>query len=126
MSKKDTQIQKVKPKIDKEKNKEVYRKDIVSLEILKTKETFDSVEEAEKYYNDRVQHYTYIPDDLSSNYIIRISVTEKKKELRSVDPDHIPEIDQYELSETIQDILREHRMPIIKSNFPQKEDSDEK
>jgi len=106
--------------VDKNKVKAVYRRDIVSLEILKTPEKLKTVEEAEAYYDERVQHKMYLIDDLESNYMIRLSFTEKKKELSSVDPEHIPEIDGFELSESIQEILKENLFPVIKSNFPER------
>jgi hypothetical protein len=124
MAKKAVQLRNEKPQIDKEKIKAVYKRDLISLEILKTKKALKNIEEAEEYYNDRVQHKFYIIDDLDSNYIIRISTSEAKKELRSVDPDHIPEIDQFELSESIQDILKENLFPVIKSQFPKKENNE--
>lgn len=105
-------------KIDKDKVKAAFQNDIISLEIMKTKEKLATPEEAEKYYNDRVQHKVYLIDDLEENYVIRLSFTEKKKELSSVDPEHIEEGDQFELSESIQEILRENLFPVIKSNFP--------
>jgi xanthine phosphoribosyltransferase len=70
----------------KEKVKAVYNNDLVSLEILKVKKTMHTPEEAEEYYNDRVKTKYYVIDDLDENYIIRLSYTEKKKELKSVDP----------------------------------------
>ncbi len=106
-------------KVNREKVKAAYNQDVISLEIIKTKEKLETPEEAEAYYEERVQHKIYLIDDLSENYIVRFSFTEKKQELQTVDPDHIPEGDQYELSESIQDILRENMFPVIDSNFPQ-------
>ncbi len=116
------------PGPDKEKTKAAYNQDIVSLEILKVPATLDlkTVEEAEEYYNARVQTKMYLTDDLVDNYIIRLSYTDKKQELKSVDPEHIEEADEYELSETIQDILRENLFPVIKSNFPAPETKEAK
>ncbi len=107
---------------DKTKIKAAYNNDIVSLEILKVPATAEikTVEEANEYYNERVNHKMYVIDDLVDNYIIRLSYTDKKQELKSVDPEHIEEADEYELSETIQEILRENLFPVIESNFPQK------
>ncbi len=109
--------------VDKEKVKAAYNNDIVSLEVMKIPATVNlkTTEEAEIYYNERVNHRMYLVDDLENDYIIRLSYTEKKQELHSIDPDHLEDGDQYELSETIQDILRENLFPVIESNFPTKE-----
>lgn len=110
-----------KPVVDKTKVKAAYNNDIVSLEILKVPATAElkTQEEAQAYYDERVNHRMYLVDDLEDNYIIRLSYTEKKQELKSVDPDHLQDADQFELSETIQEILRENLFPVIESNFPQ-------
>ncbi len=108
---------------DKERVKAAYTKDIISLEIIKTQEKFETQKEAEEYYDARVNHKIYLIDDLAQNYFIRLSYTDVKKEISSVDPEHIEEGDQYELSETIQEILRENLFPVIKSNFPEGGDS---
>ncbi len=108
--------------VDKDKVKAAYNKDIISLEIIKTPEHFKTVEEAEEYYQARVEHRTYLIDDLDTPYMVRLSFTEKKKEISSVDPEHLPEQDEFELSESIQDILRENLFPVIKSNFPEQKD----
>ncbi len=109
--------------VDKERVKAAYNNDIVSLEIMRVPATAElkTTEEAEAYYSERVNHKMYLINDLEDNYIIRLSYTEKKQELKSVDPDHIEEGDQYELSETIQEILRENLFPVIESNFPKQE-----
>ncbi len=109
--------------VDKEKVKKAYSNDIVSLEIMRVPATANlkTTDEAEAYYNERVNHKMYLIDDLDDNYIIRLSYTEKKQELKSVDPDHLQDADQYELSETIQEILRENLFPVIESNFPKQE-----
>jgi hypothetical protein len=51
--------------------------------------------------------------------MVRLSYTENKSTLKSVDPEFIDDIDKFELSESIQDILRENGFPVIESNFPQ-------
>lgn len=108
--------------VDKDKVKAAYSKEVVSLEILKVPATAEisTVGEAEEYYNERVNHKMYLVDDLVEKYVIRLSYTDKKQELKSVDPEHIGEADEFELGETIQEILRENLFPVIKSNFPQK------
>lgn len=111
---------KVKDVVDKEKVKDAYTKGIVSLEIIKLKEQPASLEEAEKIYDKTVKVKTYLVDDLSDPYMVRLAYTENKAKLRSVDPDHMDEIDHFEMSETIQEILKENNFPVIKSEFPEK------
>ncbi len=105
-------------KVDKDKVKAVYTNDLISLEILKIPERINTLEEAEEYYNDRIKYKTEIVKDLSEPYFIRVAYTENKKELKSVDPDSLNDGDAYEISETIQDLLRSLKFPVIKSNFP--------
>ncbi len=107
-------------KKEKEKVKDVYTKGLVSLEVIKLKTEPESLEAAEELYDNIVKHRTYLVDDLKDPYLIRVSWTENKSKLRSVDPDHMDEIDQYELSESIQEILKENNFPVIKSEFPEK------
>lgn len=109
-------------KVDKEKVKAAYTRGLVSLEILKPKKHLRDTKEAEEYYDELVHHKMYLVDDLTEQYIVRLSYTDKKNKLNNVDPDQIPEIDQYEISETIQDILRENMFPVVKSNFPEKKE----
>jgi hypothetical protein len=109
-------------KINKEKVVNAYKRGLVSLEIIKLKKMPVDIEEAEKLYDDLVKHKTYLIDDLSEPYMIRLVYTENKAKLNSVDPDNISEGDQYELSESIQEILRENHFPVIESNFPQKKE----
>ncbi len=114
--------------VNKERARAAYNNDIVSLEIMRVPATADlkTTEEAEAYYNERVNHKMYLVDDLEDNYIIRLSYTEKKQELKSVDPEHLQDADQYELSETIQEILRENLFPVIESNFPKEKETETK
>jgi len=109
---------------DKEKEiiEKTYKKALISLEILQLGEKPNSVEDAEKIYDELVQHKTFIIDDLSRNYVIRLSYTDKKSSINSVDPDVIPEGDMYELAESIQEILKAEGFPVIESNFKIKED----
>jgi len=108
----------MKNKIDKNKVKDVYTKGLVSLEVIKLKEMPANVKEAEELYNEIVKHKTYLIDDLTEPYIIRVAYTENKSKLRSVDPDRLDDIDAFELGESIQEILKENGFPVIKSDFP--------
>ena len=103
---------------------DIYKKGLVSLEILKLKEMPETEEAAEELYNDLVQTKVYLIDDLEHPYVVRIAYTENKVKMRSVDPEHLPEGDQFELSESIQDILRENGFPVIESAFPQEDDDE--
>jgi hypothetical protein len=105
-------------KPDLEKAKMKYKRGLVSLEILELPVLPKNVEEAEKMYDERVQHKTYVIDDLSRPYIIRLAYTEDKASLKNVDPEYLDEGDRYEISESIQEILRENDFPVIKSAFP--------
>jgi len=102
--------------------KDVYKRGLVSLEILKLKELPESVEEAEKLYEEVVKYKTYLIDDLSKPYMVRVAYTEDKAKMRSVDPEYLPEIDQFELGESIQEILFENGFPVIESAFPKDKD----
>jgi len=106
--------------VDKEKTKLAFTRGVVSLEIIKLKELPESAEEAEKLYDDLVRTKTYLVDDLSEPYMIRLAYTENKTRLKSADPDNLDDGDTYELSETIQDILRENGLAVIQSQFPEK------
>jgi len=106
-------------KINKEKVKDVYTRGLVSLEVIKLKEMPANVDEAETLYNDIVKHKTYLIEDLTEPYIVRVSYTENKSKLRSVDPDRLDDIDAFELGESIQEILKENGFPVIKSDFPE-------
>ena len=105
--------------VDREKVKTAYTRQIISLEILKLKEMPDTVEQAEKLYDEVVTTRTYLIDDLASGtpYVIRVAHTDNKNQLKTVDPDHIEDCDVFEIQESIQDIYRELKLPIIKSNF---------
>jgi len=120
MEKKNNTIEPIAP-IDQEKVDNVYTKNIVTLEILKLKTLPESSEEAQEIYDKLTTTKTYVIDDLSAPYVIRLAYTEKKTELKSIDPEFIPESDKYELSESIQEILKENGFPIIESNFPETE-----
>jgi len=104
---------------DIEKVKNVYKKGLVSLEVIKLKEMPADVEEAEKLYEEIVKYKTYLIDDLTEPYLIRLAYTENKSKLKSIDPNHLDDIDAFELGESMQEILKENGFPIIKSAFPE-------
>jgi len=111
------------PSIDKttlkDNVKKVYRRGLVSLEVIKLKEMPADLKEAEELYEEIVKYKTYLIDDLSDPYLIRLSYTDDKSKLKSIDPNHLDDIDAYELGESIQEILRENDFPVIKSAFPE-------
>jgi hypothetical protein len=106
-------------KVDKERVKKVYKKGLVSLEVIRLKERPENEVEAEKLYDQIVKHKTFLINDLSFPCLIKLSYTDNKSKLRSIDPEYIDDIDKYELSESIQEILRDEGFPIIKSDFPE-------
>jgi hypothetical protein len=106
-------------KVDKEKVKNVYKKGLVSLEVIRLKEMPSDKEQAEEMYDEIVKHKTFLVEDLSFPCLIRLAYTDNKSKLRSIDPEHLEDMDKYELSETIQEILKEEGFPVIKSDFPE-------
>ena len=107
---------------DKDKVKDIYKKGLVSLEVLKLKDMPETVEEAEEIYNEIVKYKTYLIDDLNEPYVIRLAYTENKSKLKSIDPNRLDDMDAYELGESIQEILKENGFPVIKSEFPEMPD----
>jgi len=105
--------------VNKEKVKLAYTRQIISLEILKLKEMPETVEEAEALYDKVVKTKTYLVDDLASGepYVIRAAYTENKSILKTVDPENLEEGDIYEIQESIQDVYRDLKLPVIKSQF---------
>jgi len=103
---------------DLEKVKKIFTRGLVSLDILEVQEIPDSVEAAENIIDENVKYRTYIIDDCTKPYLIRLGYTDNKKVIHTVDPDFLDEGDKFEVSESIQDILRENDFPVIKSNFP--------
>jgi len=95
------------------------QKELVSLEILTFKEdvsefTPEQIKEKYRSYN---ESFTVI-NDLSQPYVIR-TVVGDYKDIRSYEPDMIPESDRYEIAESIQDILKDNDLPVYKSDFDQ-------
>lgn len=108
-----------------EKKLEKLKRGLVSLEILKVPKNTKSLEEAEEVYDKLVTHKSYFIDDLSRPYLIKLAYTEDKSKIRNTDPETIDDGDVYELTESIQEILRENLLPVIKSQFPEKPDYQE-
>ncbi len=94
---------------------------MVSLEILKLAKDVEDINEAEELYSEVVKHKTFLVDDLKDPYVIRLSYTEKKNRLKSVDPEFLDDMEKFEISESIQEILRNEGFPVIESNFPKEE-----
>lgn len=95
-------------------------KSLITMEVLEIPEELTTPEEVDKYYEENVKTHTYVIDDVEGHYAVRVAIAHKKK-IRSVDPEFIPEADMYEVSESIQDILKEHGFPVYKTMFPEQE-----
>jgi len=95
------------------------QKELVSLEILTFSEdvTGYSEEELREKYRSFKESFTLI-DDLSQPYVIR-TVVGDHKDIRSLEPEMIPECDRFEVSESVQDILKNNELPVYKSEFDQ-------
>jgi len=98
---------------------EEIQKELISLEILTFSEdvTEYSEEELRKKYRSFKESFTLI-DDLSQPYVIR-TVVGDHKDIRSLEPEMIPECDRFEVSESVQDILKNNELPVYKSEFDQ-------
>lgn len=98
-------------------NKE--QQELVSLEILTFSEDITNFTEKQlkEKYDGFKESFTLV-DDLSQPYLIR-SVVGSHKDIRSLEPEMIPECDRVELSESIQDILKSNGLPVYKSEFDQ-------
>jgi len=95
------------------------QKELVSLEILTFSEDVTGYSEKqlkEKYHSFK-ETFTLI-DDLSQPYVIRTVVGEHK-DIRSLEPEMIPECDRFEVSESVQSILKDNELPVYKSDFDQ-------
>ncbi len=97
------------------------RVELVSLEILKFSEDIEdtselSIPEIKKLYNKVTEEEFIKIDDLSQPYVIRV-VTSKESVLRSQEPDFLPEGDDFEMAESIQEILKEKNINVYGSDF---------
>jgi hypothetical protein len=95
------------------------RPELVSLEILKftdidTNELSDA--EIKKLYKEKTEEQFIKVDDLSQPYVLRI-VTSTESKLRSLEPDFLPSGDDFEMAETIQDILKEKGINVYGGDF---------
>lgn len=95
------------------------QQELVSLEILTFSEDITNFTEKQlkEKYDGFKESFTLV-DDLSQPYLIR-SVVGSHKDIRSLEPEMIPEGDRVELSESIQDILKSNNLPVYKSEFNQ-------
>jgi len=94
-------------------------KGLISIEVLRKPEGVNSPKEAEEFYQKNVEIKNYLILDTEKEYVIRLTMS-KKGVLQSVDPDLLPGGDVYEVSESIQEILRENGFPVFNYKFPNK------
>jgi len=95
------------------------QQELVSLEILTFSEDVSNFneEQLKEKYNSYKESFTLV-NDLSQPYVIR-TVVGDYKDIRSYEPDMIPESDRYEITESIQDVLKNKDVPVYKSDFNQ-------
>ena len=97
-------------------------KELIDLEVLQFPDK--SVEELQEMGIDRIKSLIkrrteekyYLIDDTSKPYVIKI-VTSKMDKLRSLEPELLPDGDDFEVMESIQEILKENNIPVYKSDF---------
>lgn len=96
------------------------RTELISLEILKfskDKNTNDlSLEEIKDLYTKVTEEEFIKVDDLSQPYVIRV-VTSKESVLRSLEPDFLPNGDDFEMAETIQELLKAKNINVYGGDF---------
>ena len=96
-------------------------KEIIGLEVIKVnidEEVYGSLTEKEikdLYYSNVKEEFIKV-DDLSQPYIIRL-VTSDTQQLKSLEPELLPNGDDFEMAETIQGLLKERDVRIFKSDF---------
>ncbi len=93
-------------------------KSLITLEVLQMPEDLETEEEIMEFYDKNVITKTHLISDTSVPYVIRVS-TADKRQVRSLDPEYLPEMDAYEISESIQDILRDEGFAVHKHKFPE-------
>jgi len=97
-------------------------KELIDLEVLQFPDK--SVEELQEMginkikslIKRRTEEKYYLIDDTSKPYVIKI-VTSKMDKLRSLEPELLPDGDDFEVMESIQEILKENNIPVYKSDF---------
>jgi len=95
------------------------QQELVSLEVLVFNKDISKMneEEIKNEYRSFKEEFTII-DDLSQPYVIR-TVVGNHADIKSLEPDMIPECDRFEISESIQELLKEQKVPVYKSDFDQ-------
>ena len=94
------------------------KRSLLGLEVLKIKAevTPDNIE---KIYSDNVKTEFVVIEDTSVPYVLKFTYVDTN-EMKSLDPDFLPEMDAFEISESIQDFLSSKGFPIYKSQYPEK------
>ena len=97
------------------------RTELISLEILKfSEEVGDTseldIKEIKDLYSKVTQEEFIKIDDLSQPYVIRV-VTSQESVLKSLEPDFLPSGDDFEMAETIQDILKSKNINVYGADF---------
>lgn len=97
------------------------RTELISLEILKFSEDVGNTDEMDiaeikELYSKLTEEEFIKVDDLSQPYVIRV-VTSKESILKSLEPDFLPNGDDFEVSETIQEILKGKNINVYGADF---------
>ena len=97
-------------------------RELIDLEVLgipdKTVEELQEmgIDKIKSLIKRRTTEKYYLIDDTSKPYIVKI-VTSKPEKLRSFEPELLPNGDDFEIMESIQEILKENNVPVYKSDF---------
>jgi len=96
------------------------RTELISLEILKFSEDGNTselnIDEIKDLYSKVTEEEFIKIDDLSQPYVIRV-VTSKESVLKSLEPDFLPSGDDFEMAETIQNILKSKNINVYGADF---------
>ncbi len=97
------------------------RTELISLEILKFSEDAGNtselnIDEIKDLYSKVTEEEFIKIDDLSQPYVIRV-VTSKESVLKSLEPDFLPSGDDFEMAETIQNILKSKNINVYGADF---------
>lgn len=93
---------------------------LITLEVLQMPPELETSEDITDYYNKHVITETFLINDTSVPYIIRVATANKTK-VKSLDPEFLPEADAFEISESIQEILKDKGFAIFNHKFPEGE-----